>query len=107
MTFLDELKAARDKSKLRDAVASGISYVAAMAGPESSKEEIERRKTVCSTCDIKDVSGEKLFREKNGSHYCGAERREMILRNSPTEGCGCKLESKWSKANSSCPNRKW
>ena len=80
-------------------------------GPNSSKELIDKRKTICEgECYLKDLSGDRLFRKEEGEGqglFCGVPILKRRIRDPKREGCGCFLKLKWKKKWTSCPNKLW
>lgn len=82
---------------------------AALSG-DSPRDIQEQRFNLCKNCNIKDLKGEKLFREINGVAYCGIPRLSelgKIKRDERHWGCGCKLVEKIAYNASQCPFRVW
>ena len=75
--------------------------------PEAIQKE---RFAICKNCQIKDVDGNRLYREQNGKSYCGIPRLEefaKIKRDERHWGCGCDLQTKVLYNASKCPFVVW
>lgn len=65
------------------------------------------RLQICKVCPEKDSEGNLLYREINEKPFCGKPRRQKILRDNTVDGCGCDLDFKAQKVDTTCPLGRW
>lgn len=103
----------QDKQKIKEINNKtwGLGNLAKAIASGVVSEEIKNiRFEKCSKCEIKDIEGNRLFREENGVNYCGVPRLAELAKIKRDErhwGCGCELHEKIKYNSSECPFKVW
>lgn len=87
-------------------VASFAKY--ATSNARVSDTVFESRRKTCEDCQVKDSSGERLYRVgifKKAT--CGKFFMQRPMSDPKVDGCGCILQAKWSVPDEACPLGFW
>lgn len=85
-----------------------IAFAKAMIGGPATQSVRDSRIESCRRCKATEPDGKtRLFRELQGTKYCGMPRPSKFIRDEKTQGCGCNLDLKVRFAKSSCPVGNW
>jgi hypothetical protein len=96
------------KPKLRRRVLGWLSFFRAKASGRAEKNLADLRYSLCHACtERSEATGDRLFREVDGTYYCGKPRKWLEWRDEYAEGCGCDLSEKARYEASRCPRRLW
>jgi len=81
----------------------------ALMSGEVPPEVAAARLSICKDCQLAEAGSDiRLFREVDGSLYCGEPRVGWkVYRDEAAIGCGCKLEEKVKHKASACPHARW
>jgi len=95
------------------------SLLKATTSPTVDARIAAERLDVCRSCRAVDSGGERLFREIEALHFCGAPRafaggkipslKQLIktYRDETVDGCGCELSDKVQYSAAECPLKLW
>jgi hypothetical protein len=97
-------------SEIANAARSVKSFVKAISMDDYGKVPeviMAVRKEKCKSCSYTDTTGNIFFRYDGQTPVCGVPFQRKPLRDPEKDGCGCKLDLKWTMPDQACPVGMW